>query len=705
MEHANQSMPNTINQQDENKSQSKVVLPKGKTSMTRGVLGEVHPNVQCQRDISKKATIPDAECEKNPLKAVKQRTYRYVQAKVDTGLGAKSIPTSSRPSLQATCAAMPTRNAVKEDLKKDIEIESNKVLKQVKRSRDQKNLKLNPIKEISEEEKNRIIKDPTEPLGKLKLAETEIFVEPLMVPILTQDIEEMDASDPNPRLTSIYIKDIYKHLTTLEKRYPIVKNHLKNQNEIKGHMRALLIDWLAKLQCAFSLLPETLHLAVGIIDRYLQVIPNVPKNRLQLIGVTAIFIASKYQEIYPLHVTALVRVTNLAYTENKILTCEEKIKAKLNLDLARHATPLSFIRGFIKVAHGAAKNHHLAKYFVDLCLVEYSMAHYKPSELAAAAVCLSLHILPGTPLQDVWTRTLAYYSGYELAHIRPILRKIATLVINVDKSKYKAVLKKYSHVTMAKVATLPHLKRRAMFKLAQRPSSISHVVNPNDTALALNAFRHILANSFADSPLGEQFYSPSGVVRRVELLSERGEVKNINCAESNSAKLWKLSKSRILPKEINRRRFNLLNLSEIEFKSRFRPSKSAFKFLCAELHQKTSIKSTKRIGLEEKICDSDDSDDTITDTNPECECKVWWSYARCNNTWDGTKVRQIIFCKSYTETMDKFGGYPQRPCFMTPIPNETIEGSPEALYTSVHEKARVVIENTFGRPKNRWRCL
>lgn len=32
----------------------------------------------------------------------------------------------------------------------------------------------------------------------------------------------------------------------------------------------------------------------------------------------------------------------------------------------------------------------------------------------------------------------------------------------------------------------------------------------------------------------------------------------------------------------------------------------------------------------------------------------------------------------------------------------SVEGSPEANYTSLHGKARVVIENTFGRLKNRW---
>lgn len=125
-----------------------------------------------------------------------------------------------------------------------------------------------------------------------------------------------------------------------------------------------------------------------------------------------------------------------------------------------------FVR-FVKAAHGTSKNHHLAKYFVDLCLVEYSMAHYRPSELAAAAICLSLYLLSGKQLKDVWTPTLEYYSEYTLQHIEPIMRKIAKIVVNVENSKRKSVYNKYTDISLAKVSTLPQLKSDAIYELAQ----------------------------------------------------------------------------------------------------------------------------------------------------------------------------------------------------------------------------------------------
>lgn len=48
-------------------------------------------------------------------------------------------------------------------------------------------------------------------------------------------------------------------------------------------------------------------------------------------------------------------------------------------------------------------------------------------------------------------------------------------------------------------------------------------------------------------------------------------------------------------------------------------------------------------------------------------------------------------------------GYPQRPWIMTPYRNPPLNAE-EELYNQKHSKARVIIENTFGRLKNRWRC-
>ncbi|CAG4979133.1 unnamed protein product [Parnassius apollo] len=484
------------------KGKINLALPTKRQGLSvRSALDELNTNVQSQRDVNVgKTAAAAAENEKksNGNRNTVRSNYNHVQSKIDTGLASKPVvQPCSRPPLRreestaahAAKAAARTRAILKDTHNKPNEIkESLNIYVQTKKKQDVKKVnKLHVVREISKESKSilkPILKDPSESLGKLKLSEpsskkkeetlnkekpTKQIVP--STPTLPDDIEDIDARDNNsPLLMSMYIKDIYEYLTELEEKYPIEFDFLSNQTVITGKMRATLIDWLVEVQRQFSLVLETFHLTVGIIDRYLQAVPNVQRNRLQLIGVTAMFIASKYEEIYAPDVGDFVYVTDNAYSKADVFQCERDIMSKLGFCLAR-PIPLSFLRRFVKAAHGSSKNHHLAKYFVDLSLVEYSMAHYRPSELSAAAICLSLHLLSNKSLSEVWTPTLSYYSGYSLEHIDPIIRKLAKIVINVENSKLKAVYNKYLDTTLAKVSSLPQLRGEAIYELAKIPSS------------------------------------------------------------------------------------------------------------------------------------------------------------------------------------------------------------------------------------------
>ncbi len=80
------------------------------------------------------------------------------------------------------------------------------------------------------------------------------------------------------------------------------------QTEINQAMRSILIDWLIDLHQKWKLQPETLFITVNTIDRYLMR-RLVTRSRLQLLGVSALFIACKYQEIYPPVLSDLVHMT------------------------------------------------------------------------------------------------------------------------------------------------------------------------------------------------------------------------------------------------------------------------------------------------------------------------------------------------------------------------------------------------------------
>lgn len=84
-----------------------------------------------------------------------------------------------------------------------------------------------------------------------------------------------------------------------EKYTPTVYMH--TQMDINCKMRAILIDWIVEVHLKFKLADPTLYLTCHIIDRFCMQ-ENVHRSKLQLVGVTALLIACKYEEIFPTEV-------------------------------------------------------------------------------------------------------------------------------------------------------------------------------------------------------------------------------------------------------------------------------------------------------------------------------------------------------------------------------------------------------------------
>ena len=76
-----------------------------------------------------------------------------------------------------------------------------------------------------------------------------------------------------------------------------LSSYMSSQAEISERMRAILIDWIIEVQYRLILMPETLYLTVYIIDQYLSM-ESVPRKELQLVGISAMLIASKYEETW-----------------------------------------------------------------------------------------------------------------------------------------------------------------------------------------------------------------------------------------------------------------------------------------------------------------------------------------------------------------------------------------------------------------------
>ncbi|XP_061855306.1 G2/mitotic-specific cyclin-B2 isoform X1 [Colius striatus] len=280
--------------------------------------------------------------------------------------------------------------------------------------------------------------------------------------VLLNNVEDIDAEDKeNPQLCSDYVKDIYLYLRELELQQSVHPHYLDGK-AINGRMRAILVDWLVQVHSRFQLLQETLYMCIALIDRFLQSHP-VPRKRLQLVGVTAMLLASKYEEMYSPDVADFVYITDNAYTSREVREMEMIILKELNFNLGR-PLPIHFLRRASKAGEADAKQHTLAKYLMELTLIDYDMVHHRPSEIAAAALCLSQKILG----HNKWDTKQQYYTGYTEDSLVMTMKHIAKNVIKVNEklTKYTAIKNKYASSKLLMISTIPQLSSDMIKDLA-----------------------------------------------------------------------------------------------------------------------------------------------------------------------------------------------------------------------------------------------
>jgi len=164
-------------------------------------------------------------------------------------------------------------------------------------------------------------------------------------------------------------------------------NYMDNQKELAWKMRAILMDWLIQIHFRFRLLPETLFLCCNIIDRFLSA-RVVSVAKLQLVGITCLFIASKTEEIVSPSVVNFLQCADSSYTEHDILQAERYVLKTLDWNLS-YPNPIHYLRRVSKADDYDVQARTIGKYLMEISIVEWRLLPAPPSLLAAAAIWLA----------------------------------------------------------------------------------------------------------------------------------------------------------------------------------------------------------------------------------------------------------------------------------------------------------------------------
>ncbi|EEH21027.1 G2/mitotic-specific cyclin-B [Paracoccidioides brasiliensis Pb03] len=232
-----------------------------------------------------------------------------------------------------------------------------------------------------------------------------------------EEVLDLDTEDLyDPLMAAEYVVEIFDYLKEIEPRTMPNPDYIDHQEELEWKMRGILVDWLIEVHTRFRLLPETLFLAVNIIDRFLSA-EVVALDRLQLVGVTAMFIAAKYEEVLSPHVANFSHVADETFSDKEILDAERHVLATLNYDIS-YPNPMNFLRRISKADNYDIQTRTLGKYLTEVSLLDHRFMAYRQSHVAAAAMYLARLILNS----GRWDATLAHYAGYTQEEILPVFR-------------------------------------------------------------------------------------------------------------------------------------------------------------------------------------------------------------------------------------------------------------------------------------------
>jgi len=261
--------------------------------------------------------------------------------------------------------------------------------------------------------------------------------------------EDMDVDAEDPQNVVEYAGDIYGMLRRDQSRFQPLANYLEVQSDINAKMRAILIDWLVEVHAKYKLKTETLFLAVNLIDRYLEK-RIIKRKKLQLVGVTGMLIAAKFEEIYPPEVRDFVYITDKAYTKDEILAMEVNMLTALDFHL-NCPTVAHFLERYQRVNGCTAEGRHLMQYVLELTLPEFKMLRYDPSHLVAAAALL---INKMRLREQVWSDAMSRHTEFRESDVKACAKEMLGILEAAERNALQAVRKKFSHEKYHKVGKM-----------------------------------------------------------------------------------------------------------------------------------------------------------------------------------------------------------------------------------------------------------
>ena len=340
---------------------------------------------------------------------------------------------------------------IKKDKKEKIRIIERKPTKEIIEKKEIKNIHKN----VENKEKTIKIKEEKKNNKRGDNNNNNVDDDENEVKIKYFDISNIN----NIQIPKEYINVIYYNLLKEEEKgiKPMPDyTYMSRQNEINEKMRSILVDWIIDVHFKFGFTDETLFMTVSIIDRYLSIC-QITRTNFQLLGITALMIACKHEEIDLPKIDDFIYITDNAYVKDEVIKMEEDVLSKLNFAFL-YPSPIKFFE-YLSLHFKFEKKHHMmGKYLMESFLLDVKNAKYKPSIISCACAYIVMKFFKMANYHDSYNKkfyvldeTVEKYSEH---NIKECAKDICLLVDNINKTNYQACSKKYSKPEQEKVSII-----------------------------------------------------------------------------------------------------------------------------------------------------------------------------------------------------------------------------------------------------------
>ena len=263
----------------------------------------------------------------------------------------------------------------------------------------------------------------------------------------------------NVQIPKDYLNIIYYNLLIEEKKgiSPMPDHtYMGRQSEINEKMRSILVDWLIDVHFKFGFTDETLFMTVSIIDRYLSV-EQITRTNFQLLGITALMIACKHEEIDLPKIDDFIYITDNAYKKNEVIKMEFDVLSKLNFAFL-YPSPIKFFEYLSFNFNFEKKQHMMGKYLMESFLLDVKNTKYKPSIISCACAYIVMKFFKMKNYQETYNKKFFVLDEtkekFSEHNIKECAKDICLLVDNINKTNYQACVKKYSKPEQENVAMI-----------------------------------------------------------------------------------------------------------------------------------------------------------------------------------------------------------------------------------------------------------